>query len=388
VSQVWKHPVEIANGVDDDANGYIDDLKGWDFGDGDNDPSSQPVIDPATDIDIGFHGTFVAAIAAAATNNGTGIAGAGWNCRMMPLKVGNAAGDIPLSAVTEAFEYAADQGAEVLNMSLGTQDTTARAYFQALVDMATSANVLCVASAGNDGVSSMSFPAGCDNVLAVGATESNNTRADYSNWGPWVDVAAPGSLMWSAICRNYVVDDWSQIFYIFLWSWDGENPYMYNDGTSFSSPLTAGVCGLVRSKMPSLTPQQVIQHIVNTGDVVAYDHPIGPRLNAFRALNEQVLGVGPIEPVALMFERPSPNPFSTTTTIAFTLAEGGPARLRLYDCSGRMVRELASGNLPPGRHRLTWDGTGMDGRRQRSGVYFAQLESGGRTATKRVALTR
>jgi hypothetical protein len=230
-TRIWTNPGEVpGNGVDDDGNGYIDDVNGWDFGNDDADPDPEPIIDEIG-LDIGFHGTFVAGIAAAAAGNAQGIAGASWNCLIVPLKVANAAGDITVEAVTPAFLYAADQHLSVLNMSLGSAPVRAfPSYFQALVDVADSAGVLCVAAAGNDGVDTPTYPAGCDRVLAVGAMDMGNVRAEFSNFGSWVDVAAPGASMWSTICRNYVIDDTSQLFYYVFFGWDGENPYMYGDG--------------------------------------------------------------------------------------------------------------------------------------------------------------
>src|SRR5262245_3750085 len=223
-SKIWTNPGEVGgNGVDDDGNGYVDDVHGWDFGDGDDDPNPHPVPDAeAFGLDVGFHGTFVAGIAAAATDNGEGIAGAGWNCDVVPLKVVNSSGDITLSAITEAFGYAAAMKLEVLNISLGTTDEPGVAeYFQALVDAATSAGVLCVASAGNDGSDALSYPAACRGVLSTAATDETDLRASFSSFGPTVRIAAPGVHMWSLLCRNYPIDDFSRRFYQVFFKWDG-----------------------------------------------------------------------------------------------------------------------------------------------------------------------
>jgi subtilisin family serine protease len=388
-SKVWTNVAEIpGNGIDDDNNGYVDDVHGWDFGRHDNDPSAEPMLDPSG-IDIGFHGTFVTAIAVAATDNGEGIAGSGWNCRFMPLKLGDAAGQMTLDAVTEAFGYMIDQGASVLNMSFGTSDTTAAPYFQALVDDATAAGIVCVAAAGNDGLDLKSFPAACDNVLAVGATDDTNARASFSNYGNWVDVAAPGASMFSAMPSNYTLDFLNQIIYLLYFGWDGTNPYIYGDGTSFASPLVAGVCGLLRAQNPSLSPREVIAHIKQSGDVVAYDQPIGPRLNAYRALNEPVTGVETAAtPEGVSLGSAWPNPFGANTTIGFSISEAGPVRLSLFDVRGRLVRTLIAASLPAGRHTALWDGRASDGRTLASGVYFAVLERGGVRASRRIVLAR
>jgi len=387
-SQVWINRGEIpGNGVDDDGNGFIDDVKGWDFGNDDNDPSSEPFMDPSG-IDMGFHGTFVAGVAAAATNNNLGISGAGWKCRFMALKVGDAAGDITLESVAEAFDYMVGKGAAVHNMSFGTKDTTARAFFQALVDDANAANIVCVAGAGNDSSDVKTWPAACDGVIAVAATEESNIRADFSNYGAWVDVAAPGTLILSSICRNYKLDDLSYLIYVLYCAYDGTNPYMYFDGTSFSSPLVAGVCGLIRSKMPTLTTAQVAARLIATGDPIAYDHPIGPRVNAYRALTQGAVGVEP-EPgsvAGLQLEDAWPNPFASATTMAFTLTHPAPVRLEIHDPTGRRVRLLVNATLPSGRHAIRWDGLDSNGRSLSSGVYFVTIESGAFRGSRKLVL--
>jgi subtilisin family serine protease len=102
-SKIWHNRDEIpGNGIDDDGNGYVDDWQGWDFGVGDNDPNPEYTSDPSG-LDVGFHGTFCAGIAAAATNNGDGIAGAGWNCRIMALKVAHPDSGITSEAIAGAF---------------------------------------------------------------------------------------------------------------------------------------------------------------------------------------------------------------------------------------------------------------------------------------------
>ena len=377
-SKIWHNPGEIpGNGIDDDGNGYIDDAQGWDFGDGDNDPNPEPVFDPTFGIDVGFHGTFCAGIAAAATDNGEGIAGAAWNCRIMALKATDAAGDFTTSALTAGMEYAAAMGANVLSMSFGGPgDPGVPEFFQALVDMETAAGVVCVASAGNDGSSAPVYPAACNDVIAVAATDETGARASFSNWGPTVDVAAPGQDMWSSICRNYVVDDYSQVFYEALWLWDGVSPYMYGDGTSFSTPLTAGVCALIRSFEPGLTPRQVATHLVATGDKVVFDEPIGPRVNAYNAVNPALLAVAAATaPARLAIESGRPNPFREATVLGFTLPADGPVRLALYDCAGRCVRTLLDGPEAAGRRELRWDGRDAHGVALAAGVYFARLET-------------
>jgi subtilisin family serine protease len=295
----------------------------------------------------------------------------------MPLKVSRPDSGLTSDAIAGAVAYAADQGASVISMSFGGPgDPGVPEFFQALVNMATQAGVICVAAAGNDGDSVRVYPAACDNVLSVGATDFNNARAEFSNWGPWVDVAAPGSYMWSTICRNYEFTQLDQLFYILLFGWDGLNPYMYGDGTSFACPLVAGVCGLVRARYPYLTPPLVAQHVIATGDTVAYDLPIGLKVNANTAVSAVPTAVAVEDrapPAAFMAA--APNPISESAQIRFSLPLGGRARLIVYDVAGRRVRTLVDEALSAGPHIARWDGRNDRGAALPTGVYFARLEN-------------
>lgn len=387
-SRIWHNRDEIpGNGIDDDGNGLVDDVTGWDFGMGDNDPKPEYTMDPSG-LDVGFHGTFCAGIAAAATNNGDGIAGAGWNCRIMPLKASSPDSGLTSTAIAGAFAYAVDKGASVISMSFGGPgDPGVPEFFQALVDMATTAGAVCVAAAGNDGDSTRVYPAACDHVLSVGATDPNNARASFSNWGSWVKVAAPGSTMWSTISQNYTFTDLDQLFYEFLFSWDGLNPYMYGDGTSFACPLTAGVCGLVRARYPYLTPQLVIQHMIATGDAVAYDEPVGVKVNAFQAVSAVPTAVPLTDrPSTPAFVRAAPNPVPGSTAIRFELPTAGRVSLTLYDVAGRRVRTLIGGTLPAGPHLVPWDGRDDRGTPLPAAVYFARLEARGKVRTTKIVM--
>lgn len=392
--QIWTNSGEIpGNSIDDDHNGFVDDVHGWDFGSNDNDPEPERIpeaIDPVDSIDVGFHGTFCAGIAAAATNNVTGIAGAGWKCRILPIKAASPDSGLYLSAAAGGMQYAALMHADVLSMSFGAYDSPGLPeFFQALVDGDNAAGVICVAAAGNDSTNAFSYPAACDHVIAVGATNEDGTRADFSNWGSWVSVSAPGSSMFSTINENYTFDDLSQLFYYVFFGWDGINPYMYGDGTSFACPLVAGVCGLLRAHRPAITPDQARQLLIATGDALPFDHPMGPRVNAFHALQNELLAVGDAPRTALRLAGAAPNPFASGTTLRFSLAADGPVRLAIYDCAGRLVRELARGSFVAGAHEAEWNGRDAGGHLAADGVYFARLESGGRSLeTKLVRLGR
>ncbi len=385
-AKIWHNPGEIpGNGLDDDGNGFADDTTGWDFGMNDADPNPEYTMDPSG-LDVGFHGTFCAGIAAAGTDNGVGIAGAGWGCRLMPIKASHPDSGLRVAAVAEGFAYAAAQGADVLSLSFGAPgEPGVPEFFQALVDAADAAGVLCVAAAGNEGDSTRNYPAACANVLAVGATDDADARASFSQWGDWVDVAAPGALMWSTICRNYVLSDLDQIFYMYFFGWDGERPYMYGDGTSFACPLVAGVSGLVRARFPALTPGQVAAHLVATGDVVAYDYPVGVKVNAYRAVSTMPVGVEAAAlPTALRLEAPAPNPSRGEVRFGLALPSDGAVRVEVFDVAGRLVRTLAAGPRPAGTHALSWDGRDAEGRPVAGGLYLVRAATPAGTAQRKL----
>jgi subtilisin family serine protease len=386
---LWTNPGEIpGNGIDDDHDGLIDDVHGWDFGDNDADPSPTPFFDTDTEIDIGWHGTFVAGLAAAQTDNATGISGVAWHCRIMPLKVTTSAGDIPLSALASAFDYAVAHGARVINLSLGTSDSSSVSVFQPLVNEAVTAGIVCVAAAGNDGTDLPSYPAACDSVLAVASTNSSNLRSSWSNWGWYVDLRAPGESMWSTIANNYVYDDWSQTMFEYLWDWDGATPYMFNDGTSFAAPVVSGAAALMRSHSPAMTPQQVMRALVISGDVKAYDDPIGPKLNLDRALTT-VLAVAPgVESPGALALAVSPNPAVRSVTLRLALPAAALGRVAVHDAAGRLVRTLAEGMLGSGAQSLAWDLHDAAGGAVPPGLYFVALEAGADRVTRRIAVVR
>ncbi|MCX7671493.1 MAG: S8 family serine peptidase, partial [Anaerolineae bacterium] len=179
---IWTNPLEIPNNrLDDDGNGYVDDVHGWNFA-----QNSHQVAD-----DYG-HGTHVAGIAAARINNGVGIAGMAGGATIMPIKVfpppPNVIGtyeDLILGIV-----YAVDNGARVINMSLGA--TSYSRGEEAAVNYAWAHGAVVVAAAGNLASNAYHYPAAHPNAIAVAATDGNDQRAGFSNWGDFVDVAAPG----------------------------------------------------------------------------------------------------------------------------------------------------------------------------------------------------
>lgn len=198
--KLWTNAADTpGNGLDDDANGYVDDTKGFDFVNGSFagnrwNNSAQSAID-----DEG-HGTLTSSVMGAASNNGKGIAGASWGSMIMPVKALDTNGSGTLSDVAAGIRYAADNGAKVVNMSLGAQGLTADVATDAAIDYATSRGVVLVAASGNDGSSTtISYPAINPKVIAVGATDSGDNQASYSNAGSQLSLVAPGTGIASAL---------------------------------------------------------------------------------------------------------------------------------------------------------------------------------------------
>jgi len=387
-ANIWINADEIAgNGLDDDGNGFIDDVRGWDCGNQDNDPIPEPYFELG--LDVGWHGTHCAGIAAAVTDNGVGIAGAAPGCRIMPLKINNSASQFTDAGITTAFLYAIANSADIISMSFGGPgDGGADGFFQDLVDQALTAGIVCVAAAGNNDDASSMYPAACDGVISVGATDNSGQRASFSTYGDWVTVNAPGTQMWSTIQSNYQWDWLTGILYGLLYGYDGSNPYMNSDGTSMACPLVAGVCGLIRSRAQHLDPAGVRQLLLDTGQQVAFDQPLGVKVDAHAALAALEVTAAPPHALALQVQA-VPNPFNPRTELRLDLPRSGAVTVTLHDVRGRQVRTLLAGEVQPaGLLRLDWDGLDSEGRALASGMYLARVQAGARTASVKLMLAR
>lgn len=238
---LWTNPGEIAsNGIDDDGNGYIDDVNGWDVADNDNNPNP-----PTTAFD---HGTHVAGIAGARSNNATGVASIGFSVKLMCVKSTNSS-----SSVTHGYDgvlYAAENGADVINMSWGGSGFSTTA--ESIINYCYGLGSVLIAAAGNDNVSTMFYPAGYTNVIAVAATASGDSKASFSNYGGWVDISAPGNNIYSTTVSA---------------------SYGNKSGTSMASPMVAGLAGLMLSLNPALTPADIRSCLTSTADNIDAVNP-------------------------------------------------------------------------------------------------------------------
>ena len=278
---IWRNTDEIADdGIDNDSNGYIDDIIGWNFVDDDNDP-----------LDDNLHGTHVSGIIGALGNNATGVTGVNWKVRIMPLKVCNANGGCTDADIADAVNYAADNGANVINASLA-----GHAYSQSVYDAinyAKGKDVLFVAAAGNGGGPFCNdgnandddlfrcYPASynLDNIISVAASDQDDQFASFSNYGAIsIDVVAPG---------NHTLSTWPT--YLFPQGYDTL------EGTSMASPHVAGLAALLMDYYRHFTIYQIkglIETFVDrlpqfNGYVVS-----GGRINAYRALSSLLMPTG------------------------------------------------------------------------------------------------
>ena len=246
-SKVWINEDEIPdNGIDDDNNGYVDDVRGWDFSDAPTLPGRGDYTERDNDpMDETGHGTHVAGIAGAEVNNGIGVAGVAWNCKLMALRAGFpvAGGGTFLQDddVSAAIVYAADNGATSINMSWG--DMFNAFIIRDALNYAYNKGCVLVAATGNETKRRVLYPAALRNVIAVAASDQNGEIAFWSNASATVDIAAPGN----SILSTHI-----------------NNKYRRLTGTSMAAPQIAGVAALMRSKRPELSNKEIRQLMVAT----------------------------------------------------------------------------------------------------------------------------
>ncbi len=242
--------------------------RGWDFVNDDNDA-----------YDDHWHGTHVAGIIGAATNNSEGIAGVAWNCRLLPGKVISAEGEGDYSDLIEALIWAADyvQGTAkvgVINMSVGGDEPSTA--LRSALEYAFNKGIVLLAAAGNDGQPGVLYPAAYDEFcLAVAASDYNDEVADFSNSGPQVDVAAPGVWVLSTIPVAMTEP--------------GYLPYAFATGTSMATPHVAGFAALIKASKPWLGPAEIMKLIKYTPDDIGQtgrdDYAGYGRINCERSLS-------------------------------------------------------------------------------------------------------
>jgi len=395
---IWINPNEIkGNKKDDDGNGLKDDWMGWDWVTGvtgcmrgedcktaDNDPK-----------DFAGHGTHVAGITSAMTNNSRGVAGVagGWGdgttgsigngSKIMCLRIGwlasNGYGYVNMGFAASALYYAANKGATVANCSWGSSNTGG---FGAAVDYAISKGVLICHAAGNSNNEVADYLGSRTDVMNVAATDKNDVKASFSSFGTWVDVSAPGVDIVSTY-HNYQ---------------DAANDYVaVMSGTSMSTPFVTGEAALVKSQYPSYTWLDIYNRIKNTTDNIdalnpGYAGKLGTgRINACRALggtpSPKAIAEASLPEKFNLFQN-YPNPFNLATNISFYISVKSEVNLTIYNILGEKVKIVANGVFEAGNHTLTWNGKNESGSVVASGVYFYKLNAGNNVITKKMSLLK
>ncbi|MGV3614441.1 MAG: S8 family serine peptidase [Fimbriimonas sp.] len=272
---IWVNPGEVAgNGIDDDGNGYVDDVRGWDTADNDNNPNPNVATDA--------HGTHVAGTVAAVTNNGLGVAGVGKRVKVIPIRMFGGQSTW-MSSLANGVDYARIAGARVVNVSYNTD-----AYTNFLMDAigrARAADILYVGSSGNNGANIDGLRGRmketADNIMFVAATDRNDRPAGFSNYGMTTDIAAPGVDIASTIPNG---------------------GYELQNGTSMATPHVAAAAGVVRAVFPNLTYAQVIARLNGSADFppALLGWIAGGRLNLSNALDvDTVAPSAPASPTLL-----------------------------------------------------------------------------------------
>ena len=236
-----------ANGIDDDRNGFVDDWQGWDFASG-----IDPVKGDNRAVPGHLHGTHVAGIACAITNNKKGIAGIARNHRILPVKVGyDDSNSVNVTGGYEGMLYAAMMGADIINCSWGSP--TSSIAEQEIVNEVLQLGSVIIGGAGNDQSDMAFYPASYRGVVSIAAIGPDSLKAGYSNAHGTVDISAPGSFIYSTVLNN---------------------GYGYSSGTSMAAPIVSGVAALVKSLNPARSNEQIAGMLKSSAVDISSQNPL------------------------------------------------------------------------------------------------------------------
>ncbi len=344
-------------------------LQGYDFANNDNNPT-----------DDQGHGTNVAGITGAKGNNGSLVAGVNWNCKIIPVKILDATGSGLYSWWVSGITYAVDNGAKVLNMSVGGSS-----FSQSLADAVTyaySSGRIVVACMMNNNNNVTYYPAGFTNLISVGAINNRMQRAvpfcwgGGSSFGSHIDFCAPGEMILGLVYNNL-----------------GSTSYWC--GTSQATPMIAGIISLLLSVDSSLSYTQIYNILKASArdqigppgeDTPGFDNYFGWGLIDARVALNQINGITPISteiPASFNLEQNYPNPFNPVTKIKFDISKSGFTKLYVYDIIGREISILVSEDLIVGKYEVDWNASAYP-----SGTYFYKLESGNFSEVKKMILVK
>lgn len=344
------------NGIDDDLNGYIDDYQGFDVSENDSDP--RPPL-TATSTTPWVHGTHCAGIASASTDNGVGISGIGFNCSIIPIKCSaNSSEGNTLNAAYEGIAYAVAAGADIISMSFGGPNNALNVTGNNVLTAANARGITLIAAAGNSNTSDQFMPASNQYVISVGATDQNDNRAYFSNFGSTIDVMAPGLGIYSSVSNA-----------------GGLTSYESLSGTSMACPLTAGVCGLLKSQNINRTPEE-IEQLLKDGCISidalnpGFEGQLGAgRINAFNSLSINSNVSIKEKTDFSMMKIISDNPF--INSISMILSEN--TSLEIFSLDGQLIetKKVSSGKTEIGSN-------------YNSGTYFVKINNSKKSDVVRI----
>ncbi|RYY20750.1 MAG: T9SS type A sorting domain-containing protein [Cytophagaceae bacterium] len=265
VRKIKYNYADPVNGLDDDQDGYVDNFRGWDFSNNNNDVTY--------DQDRATHASLVSGALAGQADNGLGGAGVAFNCKFLPTQIfpGTATGTF---AGYEAIVYAADHGCQVINMSWGGVGGYSRFEQDVCTYAAVNKDVVLVAAAGNTHADLLFYPASYEHVVSVSATDANDAVAYFATYSHRIDLTAPGVNIWTANGQS-------------------DTDYRAESGTSLAAPLVSGAAALVRARFPQFTAEQVAAQLRQSADTTLYGLPANAayrgylgrgRLNVLRAV--------------------------------------------------------------------------------------------------------
>jgi subtilisin family serine protease len=384
-------------GVDDDGNGFVDDVHGWDFVTGGTaggiyGATGEDVDDEDNDPnDFCGHGTIVAGIAGAITNNASGIAGVAPTVRLMPVRMGwlpegssRPNGAVRMDFAAQAIRYATLMHANVINCSWASAET---AGLDSAVAEANTAGSIIVVASGN--YSSPNYLATRSDVIAVGATDETDAYWGGTETGPWLDLVARGTNMTSTYLQTTSADSlgYRQPAYV-----SGVT------GTSVAAPVVSGAAAMVQAYLRSqgmnpLNPWSMRTRLQQTGDDVSAANPgqpyLVPRVNLYRAMTDPGLvsvAAGPAHAALALAPRSQPSRGPVTLDWSLGFAPLGPVTLEVHDVAGRRLGGVSL--TAATRGSWTWDGRDAAGGAVPAGMYFARLACGSSHSEARVVMLR
>ncbi len=369
---LWNNQSETAGDhIDNDHNGYEDDVLGWDFVNNDPDPS--PDISATSNVSAVSHGTVVAGMIGAVGNNGKGVVGVNWHVKIMPLKILDDQGIGTTARASAAIRYAVQNGAQIINVSFTT--TVKDTQLEETIAWAVEQGVLVVAAVGNteNGGTSLNtqpeYPAcfdldyGQNVVLGVAATDSKDKKASFSNFGSrCTDLSAPGVDIFGTVFQDFFDERFSSLY---------GGPWQ---GTSLAAPMVAGAAALLKSVYPTLTPEQTrialqlsVDPLKDTADI---NKQMGAgRINIARALEllpsvvvHRAAATAILQPVhnsqtfvaaeeagaSPLIKRLDAHGTLINSFYAYDPAFRGGVRLAMADVTGDGVEEIVTGTGPGG----------------------------------------